>query len=227
MIFLIYKLIKSADTSINMFEIFDKIFVVVLIILFVIYLYSTSSKKETKRERFAEGAKNMMADAAHATGKAVQELAESPKSKSIRLAKEELNRRNAHIFYTHTFSKSHIRFLLDVDEKFEKQLNELGLSGTKWQDDIATKLLYIRIISYWSRNGIDSSKRNTSDDRRMYINDKSRGKDEISSHKLITTALSYYEIPEEDWINYGDAVIEMYELTEDEDLVLYGYLDLS
>jgi hypothetical protein len=61
----------------------------------------------------------------------------------------------------------------------------------------------------------------------MYINDKSRGKDEISSHKLITTALSYYEIPEEDWINYGDAVIEMYELTEDEDLVLYGYLDLS
>ena len=169
----------------------------------------------------------MMADVAHATGKAVQELAESPKSKSIRLAKEELIRRNARIFHTSIFRKSYIKTLIDIDEYFEKQLNVLGISGTKWQDDIATKLLYIRIISYWSRNGIDSSKRNTSDDRRMYINDKSRGKDEISSHKLITTALSYYEIPEEDWINYGDAVIEMYELTEDEDLVLYGYLDLS
>ena len=109
--------------------------------------------------------------------------------------------------------------------KFLPILNELNLSETRWKR-IAEELLYIGLIRRESRDYMDLSKKNTPGLREHTLTawGEMEGVNKIISDYL-KKALSYFNIDEEEWIKYGDAVVEMYNLYEkNADLKEYGII---
>ena len=135
---------------------------------------------------------------------------------------ERLADRNGKIYRFNDYShKDRIEMLLKVDDRLKQSLDILGLTECRWLK-IAKHLFYIGIIRYLSREHSDFSKKNSEFIRQHIINDWISDtflKDDVATLK---EALSYFHISEEDWIKFGDTVIEMYNLNEDKDIKEFG-----
>lgn len=200
----------------------ETIIIICAIIFFVIYLVAQDSKKETTKERYGEAIGYVAHSTANKIATVAHDIAEPANKKRIRLAMEMLADRNGKIYRFNDYShKGRIEMLLEVDDRLKQSLDILGLTECRWQK-IAKHLFYIGTIRYLSREHSDFSKKNSESIWQHIINDWINDtylKDDVATLK---EALSYFHISEEDWIKFGDTVIEMYNLNEDKDIKEFG-----
>lgn len=199
----------------------DLIFTIGLFLVTIIYILAQNSKKDTKRERYGDA----IGELAHMTADSIASTANrilEPKSKKIiRQARENLAFKNGHIYrlgYTEDINK-----LFEVDEYFAKNLKILGLSPDNWKI-MAKDLYYIGVIRINSRNDNDYSKKNKKDTRDMMINDWKQYSCLKNHSQCICDALTHFGIGVDEWIEYGDAVIEMYNLYNTPLIQEFGYI---
>lgn len=119
--------------------------------------------------------------------------------------------------------KEHIKELLDVDESFEKSLNLLGLSAERWKK-IGKHLFYVGVIKYLSREHSDYTKKNQDFIRKMILNEWCKDPLMKDYPDTLRKALGYFNISEEEWIKYGDTVIDMYNINDNKDIEEYGII---
>lgn len=200
----------------------ETIIIICAVIFFIIYLVAQESKKETSKERYGEAVGFVAHSIANKIANVAHDIAEPASRKRIRLAKEVLANRNGRIYrfedYTH---KDRLEMLLMVDDDLKQSFDVLGLTECRWQK-IAKHLFYVGVIRYLSREHSDFSKKNSELIRQHIINDwinDTHHRDKVATLK---EALSYFHISEDDWIKFGDTVIEMYNLNENKDVEEFG-----
>lgn len=197
----------------------------ILIFLFVIvYFIAQDSNKETKKERYGEAVGYLAKSAADTIAGVAHDIAEPASKKQIRLAREELASRNGRLYrfeyYSHT---EEIKRLLTVDERFKKYLDTLGLSEERWVN-IGLHLFYVGAIRYLSRDHFDYSKKNSKDMRLDILQEWNNDEFLRDDVKVLREALGYFKIDEDEWIKFGDTVIEMYEINENKDIKEFGII---
>lgn len=203
----------------------ETVIIISVVIFFVIYLVSQDSKKETKKERYGEAIGYVAYSTANKIATVAQELTEPANKKKIRLAKEVLADRNGKIYRFDDYShKERVVMLFEVDDSLKQSLDVLGLTESRWRK-IAMYLFYIGVIRYLSREHFDFSKKNSESMRQHIINDWINDtylKDDAAALK---EALSYFRISENDWVRFGDTVIEMYNVNDDNDIKEFGFVN--
>ena len=193
-----------------------------VIILLIIIMLAEGSKKETKREKIAEATANLTCYTAGKFSGLVESVLEPADKKKLRLAREALAMRNRLLYRFKYYSdKDSLNRLLTVDDSFKESLDIIGLSEDRWKK-IGLHLFYVGVIRDLSRERNDYSKKNSEYSRQYIIDtygDDSFLKDYVNTLK---EALSYFHISEKEWIKYGDAVVEMYNLNDNKDIEEYG-----
>ena len=119
--------------------------------------------------------------------------------------------------------KERIKELLDVDESFEKSLSLLGLSAERWKK-IGKHIFYVGVIKYLSREHSDYTKKNQDFIRNSILNDWVKDPNLKDYPDTLREALGYFNISEEEWIKYGDTVIDMYNINDNKDVEEYGII---
>ena len=208
--------------------------IVILVILaflafFVIPLHFYDKAEKSMRKSVKGQLKYFLGNIFYSLGKLYmkfgRKLAETKKEREIRMANEIIKQYNYMLFFSYFFDVYHdkdetIRYLrksIDLHQ-VKSALDVLGLSYKCWEQT-ATKLYYWGIIVTMSR---DKRGRNRYYQDIKYIrNDKQKRSNIINSvyiygydtericTVLIKEALEYFNISESDWIEYGDAVINM------------------
>jgi hypothetical protein len=190
--------------------------VIGLILSGVIYALYIDSKKQTTGERIVDAISRMLIGPITAITKFAQDQVEPTEKRKNRLAKEALARENGHIYRGIIYTMGDNPF--KVDEDFVKSLKVLGLTKKEWRDKVAIKIYYIGQIKMRSRDPFDYSRRLDALSREYMVNS---WKDEDMMITL-KKALNYFNIPIDEWVKYGDAVIEMHDLHSDWYLRKYG-----
>lgn len=203
----------------------EAIVTIIIIFLLFIYLMAQDSKKETKRERYAEAAGELAYSVADSVAGFIHDITEPADKKEIRLAREALANRNGQLYrFDHYFNKDYLEQLLTVDDYFKKSLDILGLSEERWKK-IGLHLFYVGVIKVMSREHSDYSKK-TPEYIRQHIIDNWANNEGLKDDVLtLKEALAYFHISEEEWIKYGDTVIEMHNINDNnKDLEEFGII---
>ena len=180
------------------------------VIITFIYIVSKDSKKETTKERMAEVTGQMAMEAAAGFSSMLNSIAEPANKKKERLARQALKERNRRLYDFNCFEDSNYRNrLFEIDDEFRATLDTLGLNEKQWER-LSHYVFYVGVIDRFSHYSYDKEKKNT-EHNRQYFMDNSSSKEDIDALK---EALSFFQIKEEDWIKYGDAVIEMYNVVD-------------
>ncbi len=202
----------------------DSIFTAVIIVIVVIWMVAQNSKKETNREKIGDAVGTIVKSTANKVAEIANNIAEPADKKKIREAEEFLAHRNWSLYNVQYYSssKNYIEQLLTVDDYFKKSLDTLGLSAERWKE-FGIHIFYVGVIRHFSRDSSDHTKKNEEYIRRSIINDWSHNslKEEC---ELLKKALSYFHISEDEWIKYGDTVIEMYNVNDIRDMDKYGLI---
>lgn len=200
----------------------ETIIIVILIIAFVVSLMAQESKKETRKERYGEAVGRLATSVADSVAGAAFRLTESEDKKRIRLAEDALAYKNGKIYRIRNYERSeqNIQKHLIVDDKFKDQLELLGLTPERWKK-FALQLYHMGVIIQESRDSFDYSKK-LDKEYRAYTFSLSnkyghRRRDELKS------SLEYFNIPVEEWIEYGETVLDMHNLYDTPDMKKYGY----
>lgn len=202
----------------------ETIIIICAIIFFVIYLVAQDSKKETAKERYGEAIGYVAHSTANKIANIAHDIVEPVNKKKIRLAKEVLADRNGKIYRFDDYShKGRLNMLLEVDDRLKQSLDVLGLTECRWQK-IAKYLFYIGTIRYMSREHSDFSKKNSEFIRQHIINDWINDTYLKDGVVTLKEALSYFCISEENWIKFGDTVIDMYNLNDIKDIEEFGII---
>lgn len=185
---------------------------------------SSRFKKETAKERYGEAIGYVAHSTANKIANIAHDIAEPANKKKIRLAKEVLADRNGKIYRFDDYShKDRLDILLKVDDRLKQSLDVLGLTECRWQK-IAKHLFYIGTIRYMSREHSDFSKKNSEFIRQHIINDWINDIYLNDSVVTLKEALSHFCVSEENWIKFGDTVIDMYNLNDIKDIEEFGII---
>ena len=203
----------------------ETIFVIVGIIALFIYLIAQDSKKETAKERYGEAVGTLAQMTADGISSFAHNISEPASKRELRLAKENLARRNGSLYRFDWFSdKEYLEKLLTVDEKFNESLKLLGLTEQRWMK-IAYHLLYVGTIRKLSRDTSDYTKKNSESYRSHMLNDWRNDNLYKDSADMLCRSLTYFNISEGEWIKYGDTVIEMHNINDsNKDVEEFGYI---
>ena len=202
----------------------ETVIVIVAIVFFVIYLFAHDSKKETTREKYGEAIGQVAHSAASTIADIAHDITEPASKKEIRIARETLAYRNGQLYRFEYYSENErIKELLDVDESFEKTLNLLGLSAERWKK-IGKHIFYVGVIKYLSREHSDYTKKNQDFIRKRILNEWGKDPHMKVYPDTLRKALGYFNISEEEWIKYGDTVIDMYNINDNKDVEEYGII---
>lgn len=87
------------------------------------------------------------------------------------------------------------------------------MSEKEW-NKLALSVLYVGVIRNLSRDSFDNSKKITKQIREYMANQWAKDSVLKSYIEMLDNALIYFKVSIEDWVNYGDAVIEMYNLND-------------
>lgn len=204
----------------------EYIALIVLIIFATIYFIAQDSKKDTTKERYGEAIGSLAQMTANSISNIAHDIVEPASKKQIRFAKEALARRHGALYRMLTnfcYDKDKVEELLTVDDSFKSSLDDLGLSAYRWKK-IALHIFYIGVIRTLSREYSDYTKKNSEHTRHCFINEDWRTDVLNEQGKILKEALVYFDIPNEEWIKYGDTVIEMHNINENNDVKEYGYI---
>lgn len=204
------------------------VLLVVGVIVLCVFLVAQDSQKKTQKEKYLDAIGQVAHSAADTITGVAYRITESSSEKVHREALEVLAQRNGSLYrgggsYS---QKGYIKRLFEVDEFFKKKsLDVLGLSVERWQR-IGRHLFYVGAIKYFSRDHSDFTKKNDEDRRAWIINEwvKETGFGLKDSADTLREALAYFNIPEEEWIKYGDTVLAMYNVNDDPDIKRFGVI---
>lgn len=202
----------------------ETVITIIILIAFVLYFIAQDSHKDTKRERYGEAVGKLANMTADSIAGFANKITEPTDKKAIRLAKEALAERNGRLYRFSSYSqKDYLQHLFTIDEHFKKSLDILNLAEDKWKS-IAWDLFYIGVLRKESRDFFDKSKRNDEIIRRHMLTDWSNNSISKERSKCIKDAFKHFGIKSEEWIKYGDAVVEMYNLYEKPDIREFGFI---
>lgn len=204
------------------------VLLVVGVIVLCVILVAQDSKEKTQKEKYLDAIGQVAHSAADKITGVAYRITESSSEKVHREALEVLAQRNGSLYRVGgSYSqKGYIKKLFEVDEFFKKKsLDVLGLSVERWQK-IGRHLFYVGAIKYFSRDHSDFTKKNDEDRRAWIINEwvKETGFGLKDSADTLREALAYFNIPEEEWIKYGDTVLAMYNVNDDPDIKRFGVI---
>jgi len=215
-------------------EVWGTIIVILIILFMFFHLYATDLKGDTNKEKYATAISNIAQSISNGVASIARYCFEPAEKAKIRHAKRYLVYRNAELYRYHDYHQSgdidsvRLNELFRVDSALRESLETLGLSADRWKK-IAIQICYVGCIRYYSRDFSSKGyKQNRESYRQSLINetvDKQFGfmKEYWNERiKLLKTALSYFQIPEEEWIKYGDTVIEMHKINDNPDIEKYG-----
>ena len=186
----------------------DIVIIFCIVIFLIICIYASESKKETRKERYGE-----------AIGRFAQETADTIKNIAYNVTLSDKNREKEKIRkkliqlygYRPYFGREYMNKLLTVDDNLKQALNVIGMSDKEW-NKLALSVLYVGVIRELSRDSFDNSKKITKQIREKMANQWAKDSAWKSDIEMLDNALIYFKVSIEDWVNYGDAVIEMYNL---------------
>lgn len=188
------------------------ILLLVLIFIFAVFIYAQNSKKDTTIERYGEAASIVTQLAANEVSNFSRNITESPSKKKIRIAKEELHKKLSYLYNLNVFwTYKTFEVISYVDDSVAKHLSVLEISEQRWKQ-IAYDVFCIGVIRFESTDDLNRSKKNTKEDRErkwQYSSSKTNDKENV-----LKNCLSHFRIPEYEWIEYGDTVLEMHNITE-------------
>lgn len=191
-------------------------------VLLYIYFIAQDSNKETTKEKYGEAIGHVAHSTADSIARIAHDIAEPAKKKELRLAKEALAYRNGQLYrYEYYSQKEHIEKLLTVDGAFKSSLDKLGITEKRWLK-IGKHMFYVGAIIKLSRDSFDYSKKNSENMRYDILHNWDDCLKEYSD--TLKEALAYFNISETEWIKYGDAVINMYNINDNRDIEEDGYI---
>ena len=196
--------------------------IIVLILAICIYLIAQDSKKESKKERYGEAIGKLATSAADSIAGVAFRLTESEENKRIRLAEEALAFRNGQIYRIKAYERSEklLQQYLVIDETFTEQLELIGLTPERWKK-LAMQLYHMGVIIQESRDSFDYSKKYDKGFREFIFSDRNPyGQDRRNELK---SSLDFLNIPVEEWIEYGETVLDMHNLYDSPEMKKYGY----
>ena len=201
----------------------ENIFTIICIVLFFIYLFYLSSNKETKKEKLGDAVGSMAKSTADTITSIAHNITEPQEKKLHRLAEESLASKNGIIYRSHhNFTdKSYLDNLFKIDNSFKKDLEILKVSPDKWTH-VAWNLYFIGIIRFYSRDHLDYSKKNSSSYRKHIIENWENDNSLKDCLITIKCALKHFKIDNDDWVKYGDTVLDMNNIYDNEDLRTIG-----
>lgn len=188
------------------------ILLLVLAFIFAVFIYAQNSKKDTTVERYGEAVSTVTKLAADEVSNFARNITEPPSKKKIRIAKEELYKKLSYLYNLNVYwTYKTFEVISYVDDNVAKHLSVLGLSEQRWKQ-IAYDVFCIGVIQFESRDN-NRSRKNSKEDRERTLN--SNYDDSNKSIKnVLKDCLSHFQIPESEWIEYGDAVLEMHNIIE-------------
>lgn len=171
------------------------------------------SNKTSKREKLGDAFNQTAQRVATIVSDVSYDLTTNKETKEIDSARSTIADRNGSIyryyrifFYEGDINNSTLNRLFTVDDKLKKSFNILDLSEEEWLR-LATRLLFVGIIrGYCHFSGSNSSNRDFFVEMR-----------DPSKVNKLKEALSYFNIEIEEWIKYGDAIVILYHLCDDDD----------
>lgn len=193
------------------------------IIFLILWLNTLGSKKETTREKYGEAIIKIVCSVANMIAKITFYITEPTNKRKIRLAKEVLAMRNG-LLYEYRFLSNYketVERYLKVDESFKKSLDVLELPEERWRI-IGKHLFYVGVIrrlSYCDSNYEDSVRL-----RNGVLSEWVKDRRMADQSNALREALNYFNISEDDWIKYGDYVIKMYNINDDEYIRKFGFV---
>lgn len=197
---------------------------IIILIAFILYFIAQDSNKEGTKEKYGEAVGKMAYMTADSIAGFANKITEPTDKKLKRLAEEELADRNGRLYRFSDYNdKSSLQQLLTIDEHFKKSLDILKLDENKWKS-IAWDLFYIGILRKESRDFFDKSKKNRETMRRHMLTDWSKDSILKERSNALQDAFKHFGISPEEWVKYGDTVIEMYNLCEKPDIREFGFI---
>ena len=201
----------------------EYVIIIGLVIFFFVYLLAQDSKKETKKERYGEAIGNLASMAADSVAGAAFKLTESADKKKIRLAEEALADRNGRIYRIRLWDSSYEKDLkryLEIDDVYKQQLELLGLTSERWLK-LANDIYHAGVIMQSSRNSRDYAEKVEKWEREYLFSEKNKYNQD--GKQKLTKALNHFDIPIEEWIKYGETVLDMHGFYDTDDIKKYGY----
>lgn len=200
----------------------DTILIILVIIALVIYLIAQDSDKGTKKERYGEAIGKLATSAADSIAGVAFRLTETKENKRIRLAEEALAYRNGLIYRIRAYNRSEkiVQKYLVIDETFKEQLELLGLTPERWIK-LAMQLFHMGVVIQESRDPFDYSNKYDKRYREFLFSDRNNyGQNRTAELRY---SLDCLNIPVEEWIEYGETVLDMHNLYDTPDMKKYGY----
>jgi len=197
----------------------ETLFGLLVFLILLIGLFSTQSKKETAKERYAEAAGELAHSAADSIANFAHSIAEPADKKKIRLARNTLASKNSRLYHdAHHYSRCKLVDLLVIDESLRDALKVLGLPEDRWKT-LATKIYHIGALR-------EEENRNSDFDAKTqrYSREELIKRENFVLTQAIKEALQYFGIEESEWIKYGATVMQMHDIFDDEDMKKFGII---
>ena len=193
------------------------VIILCIIVLLIIFIYASESKKETRKERYGEAIGRF----AQETADTIKDIAYNVTLSDKNREKEKIRKKLIQLYgYRCNFDREYINKLLTVDDNLKQALNVIGMSEKEW-NKLALSVLYVGIIRELSRDSFDNYRRITKQIREDMVNQWAKDSALKSYIEMLYNALTYFKVSVEDWVNYGDAVIEMYNLDDFSEMEKY------
>lgn len=188
-----------------------------IFVLLGLYVYTLASKKETLPERMSEAVSIIAHETADKVSSVAYSIAEPKDKKKLRLAKEELARRNSLLFRSPLLNQpDQTQRCMVVDDRFRESLKTIGLEEEEWKK-LAVEIYHLgRIMEVSYLNDPSFTNETSKSTRESIINNTIA--DSISwdyIHDAIVEALNYFDIDIKEWVEYGPLVLRMHHVFED------------
>lgn len=202
----------------------ENVITIIVIVFLIIYFLAQNSKKETTKEQYGEAVGKLSQMVADKISSTAFSITEPEDKKKLRLAREILASKHSSLYRFEYYSnKKYIEQLLTVDDYFKSALDTLGLSEERWKK-IALMIFYIGTIRKLSRDSSDYSKKLPKHYREHMLSDWTTGVSLKDYIETLKKALDFFNIRIEEWVDYGDAVIEMHDLYNNPDINEFGLI---
>lgn len=200
------------------------VIIAIIVLGIIIWMYAQKHSDEPTIDKYTNAVKDLSVDSAEFIGTSIKRLTESEEKKRIRLAEENIAKHNSYLFYEKTYEPGCLNRLLHIDDSFRNSLDLIGLSEDQWSI-IGRKLFYIGVIKKLSRDSSNYAKQNASSTRKAIIEEWPNHfyPETKSSANYLIEALAYFDILQNEWIQYGDVVLDMYSICDSPDLQKFGY----
>ena len=197
-------------------------------LVFALFITILGKVADQKKGTTSQKIGNAIGDIAHNTASVIstsaRRLTETPEEKKIRMNKGVVANKNTHLFHTQYYDEDTRKRLFTIDQNLKSSLEFLGISEETWKR-LAKKLFYLGILKHLAYGPAPYYRKYDKYYREHQIKE---GADLNNKYRFLhlplIEALDYYNISYQEWIDYGEVVVAMHNLAEDDDIKKYGWM---